>query len=126
MEEITRADHLAIRVILLPKDTNEHGTIFGGVILSYIDLAGGVEARRNTDHPLVTVALREVIFKQPVYVGDIISFYTSTRRLGRTSITVRIRVEAQRHHNPLEIAMVTTAEAVFVAIDEQGRPVPLS
>ena len=116
----------AIRVILLPTDTNEHGTIFGGVILSYIDQAGAVEARRSTRNlKFVTVALREVVFEQPVYVGDIVSFRTSARRIGRTSITVEIRVEAQRRSDPNENVVVTTAEAIYVAVDDKGRPMPI-
>ncbi|MBU6427585.1 MAG: acyl-CoA thioesterase [Cyanobacteria bacterium REEB65] len=115
----------AIRVLLLPKDTNEHGTIFGGVILSYIDLAGAVEARRNTSHRFVTVAMREVVFQRPVYVGDVVSFYTQTVKRGRTSVTVSIHVEAQRRDDPETIVVVTTAESVFVAVDATGQPTPL-
>ncbi len=125
MPDATFRGEPAIRVLLLPKDTNENGTIFGGVILSYIDLAGAVEARKNTDHRFVTVAMREVVFKRPVYVGDIVSFYSQTIKRGRTSITVQIRVEAQRQHDPREVAVVTTAESVFVAVDEKGTPIPL-
>ncbi len=113
----------AIRVILLPKDTNEHGFIFGGVIMSHIDMAGAVTARRDTDaQRVVTVAMREIIFEQPVYVGDVVSFYTAIKKVGRTSITIEIRVEAQRRSNPADVVLVTTAEAVFVAIDEHGKP----
>ena len=83
--------HLATRVILLPKDTNAHGTIFGGVILSQIDLAAAVEARRYTLKKMVTVAMKEVEFHEPVYVGDVVSFYTRLLRLGKTSISVHIR-----------------------------------
>ena len=116
---------LAIRVLLMPKDTNERGTIFGGVILSYIDLAGAVEARKNTNRRFVTVAMREVIFERPVYVGDVVSFYARTIKRGRTSVTVRIHVEAQRRSDPGEIVVVTTAESVFVAVDDDGHPTPL-
>ena len=78
----------AIKVLLLPKDTNGVGTIFGGVILSHIDLASAVEARKVAPHRYVTVAMREVAFHAPVFVGDLVSFYTETRRIGRTSVTV--------------------------------------
>lgn len=111
----------AIRVMLMPKDTNAFGTIFGGVILSYIDIAGAIEARRHTRHRVVTVAMREVIFHEPVYVGDNVSFYTSLVKTGKTSITVKITVEAQRVADPSVTVRVTEAEAVFVAIDEQGK-----
>ena len=86
----------ALRVTLMPRDTNAFGTIFGGVILSYIDLAGGVEAHKHAGHTFVTVAMREVVFHEPVYVGDLVSFYTRTERVGRTSVTVNVMVEARR------------------------------
>src|SRR5436305_14825940 len=84
----------AIRVIMMPKDTNALGTIFGGIILSYIDQAGAVEAHRHDAGRLVTVAMREVEFHAPVFVGDLVSFWTETLRLGRTSIAVKVTVEA--------------------------------
>ena len=86
----------AIKVLLLPKDTNAYGTIFGGVILSNIDLASAVEARKVAPHRYVTKAMREVEFHEPVFVGDSSSFYTETVRVGRTSVTVRVVVEAER------------------------------
>jgi acyl-CoA thioesterase YciA len=121
----------AIKVILLPKDTNALGTVFGGVILSNIDLASAVEARTAAPHRYVTKAMREVEFHEPVFVGDIVSFYTETVRIGRTSITVRVTVEAERwgqigvRTGHGERVMVTQAEVVLVAIDGQGRPVPI-
>jgi len=80
----------AIRVLMMPKDTNGYGTIFGGVILSHIDLASAIEARRIAPHHYVTKAMREVEFDEPVHLGDIVSFYTETVRVGRTSVTVRV------------------------------------
>src|SRR5262245_54748514 len=88
---------LALRVVTLPRETNQYGTIFGGVILSYMDQAGFVEARRHGVHRWVTVAIDRVEFKKPVHVGDAVSFYTSTVRTGTTSVTVRIDVEAERY-----------------------------
>ena len=82
----------AIRITMLPKDTNAYGTIFGGVILSYIDLAGGVEVRKNTGKKFVTKAMREVVFVAPVFLGDLVTFYTKTARIGRTSITIDVEV----------------------------------
>lgn len=114
-----------IRVILLPRDTNAHGTIFGGVILSQLDLAGAAEARKHGNHRFVTVAMRDVEFKRPVYVGDIVSFYTSTTKVGRTSVTVKVSVTAERADAPTVRANVTEAELVFVAVDEHGRPTPI-
>jgi len=116
----------AIRVVLLPKDTNYLGTIFGGVILSYIDLASAVEARRQGPRRFVTKAMRAVEFHEPVFLGDIVSFYTSTVRLGRTSLTVRVEVEAERLSTGTgERVTVTEAEVVIVAVDDNGRPVPI-
>src|SRR6185369_3019659 len=88
----------AIRVVMLPRDTNSQGTIFGGVILSYIDMAGAIEAHRTTGMDrFVTVAMREVIFLAPVFVGDLVSFYSETVKVGTTSITTRVMVEAIRY-----------------------------
>jgi acyl-CoA thioesterase YciA len=115
----------AIRVILLPRDTNAQGSIFGGVILSHIDLAGVTEARKHAAKRFVTVAMKEVIFRKPVYVGDTVSFFTSTKKLGTTSVTIQVQVEAQRWTNPSELAVVTEAEITFVAVNEKGEPVPI-
>ena len=124
----------AIKVILLPKDTNAHGTIFGGVILSNIDLASAIEARTVAAHRYVTKAMREVEFHEPVFVGDIVSFYTQLVRVGTTSITIRVTVEAERWGVPPtrmgmtghgELVKVTEAEVILVAVNDQGRPVPI-
>ena len=115
----------AIRVVLMPKDTNAHGTIFGGVILSYIDIAAAIEARKHTLKKIVTKAMHEVVFVAPVFVGDLVSFYTELVRIGRTSITVKVIVEADRISNPSQRALVTEAEVVYVAVDENRRPIPI-
>lgn len=116
----------AIRTTLLPRDTNAAGTIFGGVILSYIDLAGAVEAHRvNPRRRYVTVAMKEVVFHEPVFLGDLVSFYTRLVRVGRTSVTVQVDVIAQRRADPSLEVEVTTAEVTFVAVDENRRPVPI-
>ena len=117
----------AIKLLMLPKDTNALGTIFGGVIMSNVDLASAVEARKVAPHRYVTKAIREVEFLEPVFLGDIVSFYTETVRTGRTSVTVRVTVEAERwsvggHGGRIK---VTEAEVVLVAVDDQGRPVPV-
>ena len=110
----------AIRITLLPRDTNSAGTIFGGVILSYIDMAGAIEAHRRTRmERFVTVAMREVIFHKPVFVGDLVSFYAETLRIGTTSITVRVIVEAERIGAGTQQVRVTEAEVVYVAVDEK-------
>ena len=121
----------AIKVLLLPKDTNAYGTIFGGVILSNIDLASAVEARKVAPRRYVTKAMREVEFHEPVFLGDIVNFFTETLRVGRTSVTVKVVVEAERWgagpggtgHG--ERVKVTEAEVVLVALDGQGRPAPI-
>ena len=112
----------AIRITMLPRDTNSQGTIFGGVILSYIDMAGAIEAHRKTGMDrFVTVAMREVIFHQPVFVGDLVSFYSETVKIGTTSITTRVMVEAERYGEPGQKARVTEAEVVYVAVDKDGK-----
>jgi acyl-CoA thioesterase YciA len=116
----------AIKVLLLPKDTNALGTIFGGVILSHVDLASAVEARKTAPHRYVTKAIREVDFHAPVFVGDIVNFFTETLRVGRTSLTVRVLVEAERWGGGRGgRVMVTEAEVVLVAVDEHGRSMPI-
>ena len=118
----------AIKVLLLPKDTNALGTIFGGVILSHVDLASAVEARKTAPHRYVTAAMREVEFHATVFVGDIVNFYTETRRVGRTSITVGVEVEVERWStgHKGERVKVTEAEVVLVAIDASGRPIAVT
>jgi acyl-CoA thioesterase YciA len=115
----------SIKVHLLPKDTNALGTIFGGVILSHIDLASAVEARKVAPHRYVTKAMREVEFHSPVFLGDLVSFFTETLRIGRSSITVKVTVEAERWEGGTEVVKVTEAEVVLVAVDERGRPCPI-
>ena len=116
----------AIRLTLLPRDTNPQGTIFGGVILSYIDMAGAIQARRHTMHErFVTVAMREVIFHQPVFIGDLVSFYCDVTHVGTTSITICVFVEAERHGGTEGRVKVTEAEVIYVAVDEHGRKMPL-
>jgi acyl-CoA thioesterase YciA len=123
--------YLAIQVIMMPRDTNPHGTIFGGVILSYLDQAGAIGARHEVVRAggplpmLVTLALNRVEFKQPVLVGDVVRFLTRLVRMGRTSITVDVMVEAERGN---DVHLVTKAEVVYVSIDPDSperRPRPL-
>jgi acyl-CoA thioesterase YciA len=113
----------AIRVVMMPKDTNALGTIFGGVILSYIDQAGAVEAHRHCGGRIVTVSMREVVFHAPVYVGDLVSFFTETVAVGRTSITVAVTVEAVRSRTAHERVKVTEATLVYVHVDAQNCPI---
>lgn len=124
--------YIAVQLPMMPKDTNPHGTIFGGVILSYIDTAGALAARRevllrkgNPKASFVTVAINRVEFKRPVLVGDVVRFETRIVRIGRTSISVRIDVHADRGADTIH---VTEAEGVFVGVDlsdPDRRPIPL-
>lgn len=119
---------LAIRTTAMPRDTNAHGTIFGGHILSLIDQAGAIAAQRLGGGKLVTVAMREVEFKQPVHVGDLVTCWARVTRVGRTSATVIVRVEAQ---SPMARARnephrdVTQAEVIYVHVDDENRPMPI-
>lgn len=115
----------AIRVLMMPRDTNAHGTIFGGVILSYIDQAGAIEARRQGLQFMVTVSMDRVVFHEPVYVGDLVSFWTETLRIGTTSITTKVTVEAIRTGNPNRRVTVTEAQVVYVNVGEDRKPRPI-
>ena len=115
----------AIRVMMMPRDTNAQGTIFGGVILSYLDQAGAIEARKLGAINIVTVAMDKVEFKEPVFVGDVLSFFAEVIKVGKTSIHVRVNVEAQRWENPKLRVAVTSAQIVYVAIDDSRRPAPI-
>src|SRR5215204_88259 len=124
IENTGQLRNAAIRLTMMPRDTNAHGTIFGGIILSYIDVAGGVEAVRHTGHDrFVTVAMKEVIFHQPVFVGDLVSFYATTTKLGNTSITIKVIVEAERFDSHGKIVRVTEAEVIYVAINQDREKV---
>lgn len=111
---------------MMPRDTNAHGTIFGGHILSLIDQAGAIGAHRIGARRVVTVAMHEVEFKQPVMVGDLVSCYSKVTRIGRTSVTVEVRVVAFRKADPAEAVDVTRATVVYVNVDEDNQPVALS
>jgi acyl-CoA thioesterase YciA len=123
-EQLKDKREVAIRLTMMPRDTNAHGTVFGGIILSYIDVAGGVEAVRQTGHDrFVTVAMKEVIFHEPVFIGDLVSFYAETIKVGNTSITIKIVVEAQRFGSHGQSVRVTEAEVIYVAINQYREKV---
>jgi acyl-CoA thioesterase YciA len=115
----------SIRRVMMPRDTNAFGTIFGGVILSEIDLAAAVEAHRHHTGRMVTVAMDGVVFTAPVFVGDCVSFFTETVRVGRTSIRVKVRVWAERRFSRDEDVFVTEADVTMVAVDPHGTKVPI-
>jgi acyl-CoA thioesterase YciA len=128
-DQMAAEPYVAIRVVMLPRDTNPLGSIHGGVILSYLDSAGAIGARHEVAKAggtlpfLVTVAMNRVEFKQPVLVGDVVSFKTRLLKMGRTSITMEVIVEAERGTQTLQ---VTEAEVVYVGINPQDRkPIPL-
>ena len=122
---VPKWDEPAIRVLMMPRDTNAHGTIFGGVILSYIDQAGAIEARRQGCGLMVTVSMDKIVFHQPVFVGDLVSFWTETLRIGNTSITTKVVVEAIRNGNPNERVVVTEAQVVYVNVGPDRKPAPI-
>jgi acyl-CoA thioesterase YciA len=115
-----------LRVVPMPADSNMHGDVFGGWIMSQVDIAGGITASQRANGRVATVAVNSFLFKQPVYVGDVVTFYTEVIRIGNTSITVRVEVFAERVRQRGEIIKVTEATLSFVAIgaDKKPRPVP--
>ena len=114
----------AIRVLMMPRDTNAHGTIFGGVILSYLDQAGAIEARRQGSESMVTVSMDKIVFHEPVYVGDLVSFWCETVRIGTTSITVKVTVDVVRNGGK-ERVTVTEAQVVYVNVGKDRKPKPI-
>lgn len=114
-----------IRRVMMPRDTNAFGTIFGGVILSEIDLAAAVEAHKAHSGSVVTVAMDQIVFRAPVYVGDLVSFYTNTERVGRSSITVRVCVWSERRFSDGANVFVTEAQVTMVAVNADGTTVPV-
>jgi len=114
-----------LRVVPMPGDTNQHGDIFGGWIMSQVDIAGGVVAARRARGRVATVAVNSFTFKQPVSVGDVVSFYASISRVGTTSIGVDVEVYAQRNPREVVTVKVTEASLTYVAMGPDGRPRPL-
>lgn len=113
---------LALRALMMPRDTNHQGTVFGGIILAHIDQAGYIEARRHGLHRWVTASVDRVDFKAPVHVGEVVEFKTRTIRLGRTSVAVQVTVDAERLDGSW--VHVTEAQLTMVAVDAQGHAIP--
>jgi acyl-CoA thioesterase YciA len=111
-----------LRVVPMPADANQHGDIFGGWIMAQVDVAGGVVASRHARGRVATVAVNAFAFKQPVFIGDVLSFYAEIVRIGNTSITVNVEVYAQRNPAELETVKVTEATLTFVATDKHRKP----
>jgi acyl-CoA thioesterase YciA len=124
-EAASKWNEPAIRVLMMPRDTSAQGTIFGGVILSYIDQAGAIEARRQGCNLVVTVAMDKIAFHEPVFVGDLVSFWTETLRIGKTSITVKVVVDVIRGTDPNRKLLVTEAQVVYVNIGDDRKPKPI-
>ena len=116
-----------LRIVPMPADTNAHGTIFGGWVMAQVDIAGSIPAWERAQGPVVTVAVNSFIFKEPVFVGDVVSFYARVLKVGRTSVTVDVEVFSQRGRSgSREAVKVTEAQLTYVAVDDrrQPRPVP--
>jgi acyl-CoA thioesterase YciA len=112
-----------LRIVPMPADTNAHGTIFGGWVMAQVDIAGSIPAWERAQGPVVTVAVNSFVFKEAVFVGDIVSFYAKVMKVGRTSITVDVEVYANRGRTGTrETVKVTEAQLTYVAVDERRQP----
>lgn len=125
MEQLPKDKQPALRVVPMPADANQNGDIFGGWIMSQVDIAGGIVAGRIARGRVATVAVKEFVFKQPVQIGDVLSFYADIERVGKTSITVTVEVYAERRPSDPTVVKVTEATLTYVAIDRDGRPRPV-
>jgi acyl-CoA thioesterase YciA len=125
MEQLPADKQPALRVVPMPADANQNGDIFGGWIMSQVDIAGGTVAGRIARGRVATVAVKQFVFKQPVQIGDVLSFFVELERVGRTSITVTVEVYAERRPDDPRVVKVTEASLTYVAIDRDGRPRPV-
>ena len=115
-----------LRIVPMPADTNAHGTIFGGWVMAQVDIAGSIPAWDRAQGPVVTVAVNSFVFKEPVFVGDVVSFYARVLKVGRTSITVDVEVFSQRGRSgSREAVKVTEAQLTYVAVDANRKPRPI-
>ncbi len=115
----------ALRVVPMPADSNHNGDIFGGWIMAQVDVAGGIVAGRVARGRVATVSVNSFVFKQPVQIGDVLSFYADVQRIGNTSITINVEVYAERGREDTKIVKVTEATLTYVAIDLKGKPRPV-
>lgn len=115
---------LSIRTMAMPADTNQNGDIFGGWLLSQMDIAGGVYAAKVAQSRVVTVSVDAMMFRKPVFVGDVVSVFADTVRVGRTSLTVRVEAWVMRRNENVAL-LVTDGNFTYVAIDDHGRPQPV-
>ena len=114
-----------LRIVPMPADTNAHGTIFGGWVMAQVDIAGSIPAWERARGPVVTIAVNSFVFREPVFVGDLVSFYARVLKVGRTSITVDVEVFAQRRDERGQAVKVTEAQLTYVAVDAQRNPRPV-
>ena len=125
MDQLPEGKQPALRVMPMPADANQNGDIFGGWIMAQVDIAGGTAAGKIARGRVATVAVKEFTFKQPVQIGDLLSFYVDLERIGNTSITVTVEVFAERRPHDPRVVKVTEATRTYVAIDSTGRPRPV-
>jgi acyl-CoA thioesterase YciA len=125
VDELPRNKQPALRVMPMPADANQNGDIFGGWIMAQVDIAGGTVAGRMARGRVATVAVKEFTFKQPVQIGDLLSFYVEVEKIGTTSITVTVEVYAERRPENPRVVKVTEATLTYVAIDATGQPRPV-
>ena len=127
MTELPQGEMPVLRIVPMPADTNAHGTIFGGWVMAQVDIAGSIPAWDRAQGPVVTVAVNSFVFQEPVFVGDLVSFYARVLKVGRTSITVDVEVFSQRGRQGgrSEVVKVTEAQLTYVAVDERRKPRPV-
>jgi acyl-CoA thioesterase YciA len=126
MTTLPESEQPVLRIVPMPADTNANGTIFGGWVMSQVDVAGSVAAWERAQGRIVTIAVNSFVFREPVFVGDLVSFYARVLKVGRTSITVDVEVFAQRRRDgKSEVVRVTEAQLTYVAVDEHRRPRPV-
>jgi acyl-CoA thioesterase YciA len=126
MTTLPKGEMPVLRIVPMPADTNAHGTIFGGWVMAQVDVAGSIPAWDRAQGPVVTVAVNSFVFREPVFVGDLVSFYARVLKVGRTSITVDVEVFAQRgRQGRSEAVKVTEAQLTYVAVDERRQPRPI-
>jgi len=123
MTQLPEKEQPVLRIVPMPADTNAHGTIFGGWVMAQVDIAGSIPAWARAEGPVVTVAVNSFVFKEPVFVGDIVSFYARVLKVGRTSVTVDVEVFAQRGRaGRPDVVKVTEAQLTYVAVDDKRKP----
>ena len=126
MASLPEREQPVLRIVPMPADTNAHGTIFGGWVMSQVDVAGSIPAWERAQGRIVTVAVNSFVFREPVFVGDVVSFYARVLKVGRTSLTVDVEVFAERRRDGRkQVVKVTEAQLTYVAVDEQRRPRPV-